>query len=206
MTIRLNDRLAASLALTPEHPNAKPLGMAFNVSINPPLGPLASIRVAGDGNLKSFKENGTSLDLADASGPVLRNIAFGACELLAGTHEHRDPKRYVDDGRVLPVRQIEPSCHLRVNVGADLRSIVVEILEGKKSYEIAFKEGMSFEVTSSVNAADLQGGTEGGSGDDLTSEGDAMGAVACTRYGLPPDGTLAALETLTSPRIGLACA
>lgn len=141
MAIRIGDNLAARLALTPHRPDAKPIGEAFSVLIVKPLGPLALIRMVGT-DWKAYGESGQELDLDDAREPVLRNIGYGACDLLA---EQREPKPTVhreEPKDALPVKLIKPTHEIDVELGADFREIVIEILEGKRQYETATTEAI----------------------------------------------------------------
>ena len=141
MCLQISDKLAAALALTPHRPDAKPIGEEFSVQISPQLGPMALIRMVGD-KWSAHAADGSELDLDDARVPVLRNIAFGACDLLAG-ESGGGPTRIVEEAdEALPVKLIRPTHLIKVKVGADFRELVVEIIEGKRSYETTTTEAI----------------------------------------------------------------
>jgi hypothetical protein len=141
MALQVSDKLAAALALTPHRPDAKPIGEEFSVAIAPKLGPMALIRMVGS-KWSAHDENGDELDLDDARVPVLRNIAFGACDLLATPHETGKRRIVEEPDEALPVKLIKPTHCIKVEVGADFRPLVIEIIEGKRSYETATTEAI----------------------------------------------------------------
>lgn len=102
---------------------------------------MALIRMVGD-KWSAHGDSGDELDLDDARVPVLRNIAFGACDLLATPHE--TGKRRVVEGPTgdLPVKLIRPTHRITVEVGADFRPLVIEIIEGKRCYETTTTEAI----------------------------------------------------------------
>lgn len=141
MRLLISDKLAAALALTPHRENAKPLGDLFEVVIEPALGPMSRIRLVHE-EWTAHGRDDAELDLDDARVPVLRNIAFGACDLLADSGG-TSPLRVVEPSdKPLPIKTIQPSRHIRVEVNADLRPIVIDILEGKRQYETATGEAI----------------------------------------------------------------
>lgn len=140
MSLRISDKLAAALLMTPHRPDAKPIGEKFSVVVSPPLGPLATIRIVGD-EWKAYTASGAEHFVDDAA-PILRNIGFGACDLLANQKGKRASVRYEDDGSPLPVRRLKPTHEIKVTVGADLRPLAIEILEGKKTFEVATTEAI----------------------------------------------------------------
>jgi hypothetical protein len=137
----ISDKLAAALALTPHRENASPLGDLFEVVIDPALGPMGSIRLVHD-DWTAYGTDGNEVDLDDARIPVLRNVAFGACDLLADSGGGA-PSRVVEPSdKPLPLKLIRPSQHIRVPVNTDLRALVIEILEGNRQYETVTAEAI----------------------------------------------------------------
>jgi hypothetical protein len=138
-TIVISDKLAASLALTPaEWAEAMPLGNAFLVRVSPALGSLACIEVSGE----QFVPMDASGARLSGDAPVMaKNIAIGACELLA--HERGSGELRGDgDGAELPKKLVGPTRHIKVQSGADFRSIALSVLTGERSYELVFKDGV----------------------------------------------------------------
>jgi hypothetical protein len=141
MSIEIDDRVAAELLFTPHRPGAKPIGEKFNILIRPPLGRLALVRVVG-ADWRAIDERGERLELDDLREPALRNIAFGACDLLAAQKECSPHQLYVDDGKPLPVKLIKPTHRIRVHVGIDLREQAIQVLEGEKTFEVVTSEAI----------------------------------------------------------------
>jgi hypothetical protein len=117
------------------------VGDRFEVLLDPPLGPLASIRIVGD-DWSARGRLSEPLDMRDARMPVLRNIAFGACDLLAEQRQERSPVRYFDDGAEPQTKKLKPTHHIKVKIGLDLRKVVVDILEGRKTFKAAMNEAI----------------------------------------------------------------